>query len=282
MRNKILYLHTEDLNFFYRLNRELIRKNVRFKILGGVSKIPDLRAILLTTLKDTHSLKGSYKKLKIMAYDEKDNFNHYVYKILAAYRIGYKEFYSDLIFSIDPGSKKIGMVVFLDDYYLISHTFYDKSGIINLVKDYVNCFQTNNPNPLRITFKFGSGVLPIPLKLIEAISDFFQERNHLKVFLINESKSSKVKIQNVKKKFKTKHELSALILAMRNGIEINFSNNLETYKKFKAQDSNYAMETKNIGKHYDNSISFQDLVEKILKNEISLSESSELLHKNNK
>ena len=276
---KILYLYTEDLNFFFKLNRELKKKNIQFIILSGISKIPDLRAVLLTTLKDIRNLKGSYKKLKLLAYGKNENFNHYVNKILAAYRIGYKEFYSELVFSIDPGSKKIGMVVFLDDYYLVSHTFYDREGIITTVKDYINCFQLDNPNPLKLTFKFGSGLLPMTIELIEGISEFFRNRDYLHIFLINESKSSKFKIQNLKKKFKTKHELSALILALRKGIEIDYRNSLEIYKKAKRQNSNYIMEFKNIRNNKENFSTFQEFVEKILKNEISLSESSKLVNK---
>ncbi|MFX1278334.1 MAG: hypothetical protein ACFFA3_02890 [Promethearchaeota archaeon] len=276
---KILYLYTEDLNFFYKLNRELKKKNIQFKILSGTSKIPDLRVVLLTTLEDIRNLKGSYKKLKLLAYGKHENFNHYVNKILAAYRIGYKEFYSELVFSIDPGSKKIGMVVFLDDYYLVSHTFYDREGIITIVKDYINCFQSDNPNPLKLTFKFGSGLLTMTIELIERISELFRNGDYLNIFLINESKSSKLKIQNLKKKFKTKHELSALILALRKGIKIDYRNSLEIYKKAKMQNSNYIMEFKNIRNSIENFSNFQEFVEKILKNEISLSESSELVNK---
>ena len=278
MRNKILYLQTENLNFFYRLNRELNRRNIPFKILSGISKIPDLHSLLLTTTEDTHNLRSNYKKLKIMAYDEHDNFNHYIYKIIAAYRIEYKEFYSKLIFSIDPGSKKIGLVVFLDDYYFVSHTFFDKIGIINVINDYVNCFQINNPNLLKIVFKFGSGVLPLSLDLIQEITELFPNRKNLKVFLINESKSSKIRIQGIKKKFRTKHELSALILAMRDGIEVNPLNNLVKYRQIRFQGSNNSKEQKINGDLKDSIVKLKDIIDKILNNEISLSESSEILN----
>lgn len=278
MKNKILYLHTENLNFFYRLNRELNRRNIQFKILSGISKIPDLHSLLLTTIEDTHNLRVNYKKLKIMAYDKQDNFNHYIYKIIAAYRIGYKEYYSKLIFSIDPGSKKIGLVVFLDDYYFVSHTFFDKIGITNVINDYVNCFQTNHPNLLKIIFKFGSGVLPLSLDLIQEITELFPNRENLKVFLIDESKSSKIRIQGIKKKFRTKHELSALILAMRDGIEVNQLNNLVKYRQIRFQDSNNSKEQKINGDLKDSKIKLKDIIDKILNNEISLSESSEIFN----
>ena len=131
---------------------------------------------------------------------------------------------------------------------------------------------------MNLTFKFGSGVLPLTIKLIQQISDYFQKQHFLKIVLINESKSSKVKIQDLKRKFKTKHELSALILALRKGVEVNHSGNLETYKKVKLQDSNYINEFKNIKEDSDYKIRFLDMIEKIIKDEISLSESSKYLH----
>lgn len=278
MRNKILYLHTENLNFFYRLNRELKRRNIQFKILSGISKIPDVHSLLLTTIEDTHNLRINYKKLKIMAYDKQDNFNHYIYKIIAAYSTGYKDYYSKLIFSIDPGSKKIGLVVFLDDYYFVSHTFFDKIGITNVINDYVDCFQTNNPNLLKKIFKFGSGVLPLSLDLIQEITELFPNRKNLKVFLINESKSSKIRIQGIKKKFRTKHELSALILATREGIEVNDLDNLLQYREIRFHDSNNRKNQKINGDFSESIVNLKDIIDKILNNEISLSETSDILN----
>ena len=51
-----------------------------------------------------------------------ENFSCYILKILAAYRVNYKDCYSELTFSIDPGTSQIGIIVFLDDFYLHAHT----------------------------------------------------------------------------------------------------------------------------------------------------------------
>ena len=61
----------------------------------------------------------------------------------------------------------------LDDYYLHSHTFYNREILISTIKDYINCFENNNSNLLKITFKFGRGVLPLTLELIEMIFHIF-------------------------------------------------------------------------------------------------------------
>ncbi|MFW9939873.1 MAG: hypothetical protein ACFFFT_02440 [Candidatus Thorarchaeota archaeon] len=278
MRNKIIYIYTENLNFFYRLNRELNRLNIKFKILSGSAKVPDISSLLLTTYNELDKFSGKYKKLKILSYNKEKNFNHYILKILAAYRLNYKENYTDLLFSIDPGSKKIGLVVFLEDYYLNSHTFYDEKVIIDVIKDYIDCFQNDNADPLQLTFKFGSGVLTITSRLIHRILDIFQERNRIKIYLINESKSSKIKIQNTKKRFRTKHELSALILALRSGIEVDREEFLDSFKHGKNLNLNNRRENEILLKEVNVlSIDVKDIIEKIITNEISLSQSTNMI-----
>jgi len=268
---------TENLNFFYRLNKELNHLNIEFKILSRSSKVPDISSLLLTTSGEIKNFRNNYKNLKILAYNESDNFEYYILKVLAAYRIDYKESYSDLIFSIDPGLKQIGLVVFLDDYYLISHTIYNRTELIDLIKSYIECFQINNPNILDLTFKFGSGVIALTLKLIEQIIDAFQSRNNMKIYLIDESKSSKIRIQHIKKKFRTKHELSALIIALRKGVDINDLNLIESSKLGKIYDSK--QNEKFIKLVNESTVEVKDIIEKILNDKISLSQSSRLINR---
>ena len=73
------------------------------------------------------------------------------------------------MFSIDPGTKHLGLVIFLDDYYLNSHTIYDRDRFIEKIRIYINALQGNNLNPLKLIFKFGKGIMPITLNLIEQI-----------------------------------------------------------------------------------------------------------------
>ena len=278
LKNKILYIYTENLNFFYRLNRELNQLNIKFKILSRLSKIPDISSLLLTTSKEFDRFKEHYKKLKILIYKEEENFNHYILKVLAAYRIDYKDNYTELLFSIDPGSKKVGVVVFIDDFYFNSHTFYDQNILIDFIKDYVDCFQKDNPDLLQLIFKFGSGVLTLTSQLIDKIINLFQKRNKLKIYLINESKSSKIKIQNIRKRFRTKHELSALILALRRGVEVDSLDFLNSFKQGKILDLNNRKENEKLLKEVNKlPLEVKDIIEKIINNDISLSQSAKII-----
>ncbi len=278
MRNKILYVYTENLNFFYRINNELNRLNIKFKILNIGAKLPFHSSLILTTSEDLQQYRNSNKNLNFLIYSKDDNFNHYILKVIAAYRIEYKNFYSELTFSIDPGTKHIGMVVFLDDYYLNSQTIYDEKAFIMVIRDYVDCFQKNNPKLLKVNLKFGRGILQITINLIKEIYQVFNNRSHLKLYLIDESKSSKIKIQDIKKRIMTKHEVSALILAFRNGIEMNYANNFENIRQNKFQKLN-TMDNKerHIEEVNDSVIDLRNIIEKVLNNEISLSKSIEIL-----
>ena len=283
MRNKILYIHTENLNFFYKLNKELNRQKIDFKILSVGSKIADSPSLVLTTLGEFNKFKRKYKNLKFLTYDENSNFKYYILKVLAAYKTSYKDSYSALTVSIDPGSKKIGMVVFLDDYYLISHTFYDKRAFINSIKDYIDCFQNENLNQLKLIFKFGSGILPLTLNLINNVLNIYQTNENLKIYLIDEAKSSKIKIQNRKKLFKTKHELSALIIALRVGVELNESDYPNNLIKNKSKGKNSGIDMVRNSKEASYSRKeIRELIEKIINDDISLSQSYKLINEQNK
>lgn len=280
MRNKILYVYTENLNFFYRLNKELIHLNVKFKILNVRTKLPIHNSIVLTTSEEVHKFKKIFENVYFLPYSDGENFNHYILKMLAAYRIAYKDYYSELTFSIDPGTKHIGLVVFLDDYFLASHTIYDKNDFIKVIKEFITCFQKNNPNLINLQFKFGRGFARITIDLVKETYNSFKNRNRMKVFLIDESKSSKIKIQDKSKKIRTKHEISALILALRKGLEINQTNYYKTIKQIKLENSNDIKGKEIINEEIkDSSSKLKEVIESILNNEVSLSESSELIKK---
>jgi hypothetical protein len=279
LRNKILYVYTENLSFFYKLNKELNRLNIKFKILNQKSKFPDIPALILTTKKELNNHKKIYKNLRVLAYDDMENFSCYILKIIAVYRLNFKENYSELTFSIDPGSKRIGMVVILDDYFLNSHTFFEMGEFVQSVKDYVNCFKFSSSNNFKLTFKFGSGILQIAPNIIKLVISQFDNRENLKVYLIDESKSSKIKIQNKKKLFRTKHEFSALILALRSGVEVKQLDKLKNYRYFKKQESNMVNgDASNVSELNKPMNSLRDIIEKILNNEISITKSSKLFN----
>ncbi|MCK4687851.1 MAG: hypothetical protein KAT66_06960, partial [Candidatus Lokiarchaeota archaeon] len=161
---------------------------------------------------------------------------------------------------------------------LNSQTIYDEKAFIMVIRDYVDCFQKNNPKLLKVNLKFGRGILQITINLIKEIYQVFNNRSHLKLYLIDESKSSKIKIQDIKKRIMTKHEVSALILAFRNGIEMNYANNFENIRQNKFQKLN-TMDNKerHIEEVNDSVIDLRNIIEKVLNNEISLSKSIEML-----
>ncbi|TFG24300.1 MAG: hypothetical protein EU529_04805 [Promethearchaeota archaeon] len=274
-RSKILYIYSENLNFFYLVNRELNHLNIKFKILNFGDKIPSIPCVIITTVKELERIESPNRKVVILSYDKNDNFNQFILRILASYRIGYKEQYSNLIFSIDPGTKHIGLLIYLDDYYLNSHTIYNKEDLIIKIKDYVQGLQKTD-DLISLKFKFGKGILPITRNLINSIYSLFKNRSDMKFYLIDESKSSKIKIYKKKRKI-PKHEASALVLSFRDGIEVNilsFQNGIKYINSKKLNKQNLLAE--NI-ENSNNILSFGEIAEKVLNGKLSLSESTEML-----
>ena len=275
MRNKIFIL-SEDLNFFYLVNKELNRLKIKFKILNVGNKIPKIpNSLILTTQEEAKTLETYYKsKVNILSYNKKEKIDHYIIRVLAACRAGVNN-HSELVFSIDPGSKQLGLVIFLDGYYLNSKTLYSDDDLLNDIEIYIKVLQKVNQKSLNLIFKFGSGILTLNSKLLEKIYDKFKEKKPIKFFLIDESKSSKYKIYTQDKKRIPSHEASALIIAMRKGMEVDQTNIIDLIKNFKSND----LKKKIFKFENDNNLheSLNEMAEKILIGEISINDFIDML-----
>ena len=277
MRNNI-YILTENLNFFYRLNKELLRLKVKFEILTVRSKIPTFRSIILTTSEEIHKFEKKYKNLQILPYHKDDNFDQYILRILGAYKIDYEGIYSVLLFSIDPGTSQIGIAVFLDDYFLQSHTIYNKERFIEVINGYILSFQQNDSNPIRLIFKFGRGIISITTDLLNLVYETFRTRKTMEVYLVDETRTSKIKIQDKRKQLRTKHEVSSLIIAMREGIAVDSSNYLQTIRQKGSLNSNsHEREESDLDEIQEKKLKLIKIIKRILNNDITLSKSCELI-----
>jgi len=280
LRNQPLYILTEDLNFFYILKNELDKHNIEFQILNLDAKIPTISSIILTTTDDIDKLKVRSHN-NYLVYSKKDDFEKYLIKIIAAFRTKYKKIYSTLTFSIDPGNK-LGLMIFLDDYYLDSYCCFEKNELLKMIKKYVDTFQEDNPKLMYLNFKLGRGVLTITFDLVKQIYRIFQGRKNLEVFLIDEFRSSKIRFSREKtgRKF-SKDEISALILAFRNGIVVNQNN----YENIFEQITNKTINTGNLNtlkteNHEGSLLELKGVIEKVLNGEFNLSSAMKMLNNN--
>ncbi|MFX0075441.1 MAG: hypothetical protein ACFE96_08365 [Candidatus Hermodarchaeota archaeon] len=277
MRNQPLYILTEDLNFFYMLKRELDKHNVEFQILNLDAKLPTLSSIILTTSEDFEKIEVRNHN-RYLVYSKNYDFERYLIKVIAAYRIGYKEAYSTLTFSIDPGNR-LGLMIFLDDFYLDSYCCFEINDLTKIIDYYVATFQADNPKLMQINFKLGRGVLSIAFDLVKDIYRIYRSRRSLRVELIDEFRSSKIRFSRDKKIRKiSKDEISALILALRNGIEVDqedYDYKFEQIRNKTLKNDNLdALKTDN---HENNLVDLKELIEKVLIGELSLSSAIKLL-----
>lgn len=276
-RDKI-YVLTENLNFFYKLNKELNQFNIPFKILTISKKIPRSPSIVLTTIEEFKKRENYHKKGNFLTYSSEDSFEEYILKVISAYRIGYKDHYSELTFSIDPGNRS-GLVVFLDDYYLISHCCFEIRDLIKKIKNYTQYFQKDNPDPMKLILKFGRGVLSLTRDLVDKIYSIFSDEKDIRILLIDEFKSSKIKIHNGDRENKiSKDEASALVLALRDGIEVTKSNYNLIFNQIKSRTlikEDFKKEMLNKKSIFLEEIA--DIAEQVLNGDLALSKSSQMI-----
>lgn len=276
-----MYILTENLNFFYKLNKILTEKKISFKILALGSKIPSIASLIITTSEEFERFENKNNDVNFILYSPDILFDEYIFRVLAAYRIDYKENYSKLTFSIDPG-KKMGLMVFLDNYYLDSYCCYGIEELIEKILKIVRVFQKNNPDLIHIDFKFGRGVLSMTYELVKRIYKIFKNRENLKVYLIDESNTSKIKNLNKYKGRKvSKDEISALILALREGMEVKNENYVKIFNQIKSKKLRLnALNKEDFEKINSALFKIEDIIEKVLSGEYSLIESSQILKNN--
>lgn len=279
-RNKI-YVLTDNLSFFYKINKELNRFNIPFEVLNTNKKLPVKPSIILTTTEDIDKLEKNHDNVNFFIYANNQNFEEYLLKVISAYRVGYKKFYSEITFAIDPG-KKCGLMVFLDDYHLHSHRCFETNDLITKIKLYTYYFQNKNPRLINLIFKFGRGILSIAQELVEEIYMIYRGRKNMKIFLIDEFKSSKIKINHkIMDKKISKDETSALILALRDGIETNPDNYHTIFNQIKSRK---LKKEENIIKNFDDPNDkkiildkIAEIAEDVLNGKLSLTESYQMI-----
>ena len=281
MRNQPLYILTEDLNFFYIIKSELDKYKIHFQILNLDSKIPDIPSIILTTSNDYQKL-GNKNRVNYLVYSKNIDFGKYFLHVIATVRIGYKKFYTTLTFSIDPG-KKLGLMIFLDDYYLDSYCCFEKNHFFAIIQKYIGVFEEDNPTLMKLNFKLGRGVLEITYDLVKQIYIMFKNRKDLRVQLIDEFKSSQFRLSGhaIGKKF-TKDEISALILAFRLGIDVRYDNYKAIFEQIRMKKLFKGKSVKEKSENRDEPLlSLNEVVENVLNGKLSLSNAIEIISVNN-
>ncbi|MFX0019803.1 MAG: hypothetical protein ACFFAK_11635 [Promethearchaeota archaeon] len=243
------------------------------------NKLPNAPSIILTTSRELNRVVRVNNKTIILAYSDTQKFENYLLEVLSSYRVGYKEIYSSLTFSIDPG-KKIGLMIFLDDYFLDSYCCFKELAFIRILEEYIAYFGSKNDN-LTLNFKFGIGVISVTHNLVKLIFNIYKNRKFIRIFLIDEHKSSKIKIYNKRKAKLSKDEIAALIISLREGIEVNLVNyetffnkiktkrlKIEKWKDFKFEKNN------------GYGLSLEATAKRLLNGELSLTESTKIIKEN--
>ena len=131
-----------------------------------------------------------------------------------------------------------------------------------------------------LNFKIGRGVLTITFDLVKQIYRIFHSRKNLEVFLIDEFRSSKIRFSREKtgRKF-SKDEISALILAFRNGIVVSQDNYENIFEQIKRKKLNTGKLKELKSENDDDYLShLKDAVEKVLNGDLALNNAMKTLN----
>ncbi|TXT54995.1 MAG: hypothetical protein BAJALOKI2v1_720020 [Promethearchaeota archaeon] len=275
----LIFVVTENPKFFFKLNKGLLKYKIRFKILNLGERIPNIKSIILTTKEELKSL-GEFNQNKslVIPYEKDNGFKEYILNVLTAYKLGDLNFKS-LAFSIDPGTKRFGLCVFVNDYFLNSHTVFNKGDLINKLTLYLKAINIYKEKGEEIKYNFkigrGMGVLSTTKAILKGIFSLFDQLENVDIFLVDESKSSKIQIYDNGKRF-PKHEASALILALRKGIKVEQENYIEKINKIKKKQigrEDFLQQKQEIIYLNKNKTDFEDLFRQIISADISISDS---------
>ncbi len=279
----LIFVVTNNSKFFYKLNKRLLKYNIKFKILNLGDPIPDTKSIILTTGEELTYL-GEYNKEKsiIIPFNMEQNFEGYIINVITAYKLGSLK-YQSLTFSIDPGTKRFGLCTFVNDYFLNSHTLFNRRALINQINLYIQAIRNYQDKNKYISYTFkigrGMGVLTTTKEIIKSIFHLFEDEKDVDIYLIDESKSSKIKIYDNGKRF-PKHEASALILALRKGIKVEKENYEKKINKIKTKQigrRDFLEQKEEIIYLNRNKTDFKDLFRKIISADISISDSVQFI-----
>ena len=277
--NKVkIFVITNNPKFFYKVNKELKDLKIDFKIIEFKDKIPYISSIILTTLEESKIFKNvDRNKNIILPYNNQDDFDKYIFNLTKIYYCG-KETYSNVLFSIDPG-QTIGLAIFLDGYYFYSRSFYEENMLLLDIYQCIENLLETNKDPLNIIFKFGRGVFILAKKFISEIYKNYDLNELTKIYLVNESKSSKIKFHKLSEKI-SKHEASAIILALRKGIEVDKGSYLKFFDLMKSnKDIKKKLEEEldNISFLYENIELLKSLFMDLINNKISTDKALEII-----
>ncbi len=271
-----IYILTESFKFFYRLTEALKKLKISFKVLSFDDKIPNDASLILITKKEFVELTAKKKVTKnanFLYYDTSSGeFSKYIFKVVKEFRITVNRI-SEVLFSIDPG-EKLGFAIFVQSYYLYSRTFYKLSELIDDIRKCIDYLEGKNRNQLKIQIKVGRSSNKIMSQILINLFTVFEGMKKLEILLVNEENTSKFKLH---KKIDgiSKHEASALIIALREGkkvLKTNYNALLSQipYSQFTKSDLNRENEDMIFTKERKEIVS--EIFVKLIKGDITINE----------
>lgn len=213
MKNVLVYTH--DLRLFYLLAKKFSDEHVHWHAINFFTDLPPVESVLITTEKDLMKYKPEFPThIEILVVSNVDSIDSIFLKTLQ-YARGIEN-YRELIVSIDPGTEKSGVALFLDRTYVYSQEKYNFHQIYDFIALAFTTF-----NPKFCSLKIGNGYYHLTKKFVKYYAHQRIISNIITPYLVSEHGSSKLKFAIDAAHALSRHEYAAIAIGRREGFALS-------------------------------------------------------------
>jgi hypothetical protein len=213
MKNVLVY--TNDLRLFYLLAKKFSDEHVHWHGIDNFADLPPVESIIITTEKDLMEYKPEFPShIEPLIVSNLDPIDSIFLKTLQFAR-GIEN-YRELIVSVDPGTEKSGVALFLDRTYIYSQERYNFHQIYDLIALAFTTF-----NPKYCSLKIGNGYYQLTKKFVKYYLHQKLISSLITPYLISEHGSSKLKFAIEAFHPLSRHEYAAIAIGRREGFALS-------------------------------------------------------------
>lgn len=203
-------IYTNDLRLFYNITRKFKTENFEFNALDDFKCIHPSTKVLITTQSDLDQFDPDIPDyIDVIIVLPSYSLDEIVLR--TCQHLKNIPVASEIIISLDPGTVRTGLAIFLDGNYLYSTEFTSLNRVQSYIREIFDIF----PNPSKM-IKIGNGYSQLTKKFLKALIARHIAKIDINYSLVNERFTSSAS-QWKKLGFKSAHEQAAILIGRRKG-----------------------------------------------------------------
>jgi len=203
-------IYTNDLRLFYGITRKFKSENFEFNALDTFESIHPSTKVLITTQQDLDQYDPDIPEhVDVIVVLPSYTMNEIILRVCQ--HLKNISVAREITVSIDPGTVKTGLAVFLDGNYIYSKEFCSLERVYSYVREIFSVF--SNPSK---SIKIGNGYSRLTKKFLNALIARHISRMNIQYLLVNERFTSS-STHWKKMGYSSSHELAAILIGRRKG-----------------------------------------------------------------